>query len=82
MANGRQRFGFLTVAFEGQKTGSPQSVFNWTRDLEYTSDGVDSWWSAKEPVFTYGGPMTEQLEKEPIVVIAQKSVQRMIERNR
>ena len=65
--------GYLLVSFERQSTGSPQSVFNWTRDLEYKSDGVDSWWSAEEPVFAYGGPITKQLEKQPIVVIANKS---------
>jgi hypothetical protein len=74
--------GHLIVTFEGQKLGAPQSVVNWTRDLEYKSDGVDSWWSAEEPVFAYGGPITEQLKKEPIVILAQKSVQRMVERNR
>ena len=74
--------GHLIVTFEGQKLQGPQTVVNWTRDLEYKSDGVDSWWSAEEPVFTYGGPITEQLKKEPIVILAQKSVQRMIERTR
>jgi hypothetical protein len=46
----------------------------------YKSDGVDSWWSAEDPVFAYGGPITKQQEKQTIVIIAQKSFQRMIER--
>jgi hypothetical protein len=73
--------GYLIVAFEGQSTASPQLVFNWTRDMEYKSDGVDSWWSAEEPVFIYDGAITKQLEKQPIVIIAQKSVYRMMARN-
>jgi hypothetical protein len=73
--------GYLVVTFEGQIGGS-ESVFNWTRDMEYQSDGVDSWWSAEGPVFTYTGPGNKKLDKQPIVILALKSTYRTIERNR
>jgi hypothetical protein len=76
--------GYLLVHFstiQEQKKDEPASAFNWSRDLEYHSDGVDSWWESKRPVFQGAGLINEGSDSRPIMMLMGRSMEEMIERH-
>lgn len=76
--------GYLLVHFstiQEQKKDEPASAFNWSRDLEYRSDGVDNWWEGKNPIFQGAGLINDASDSRPIIMLMGRSMEEMIERH-
>ncbi len=75
--------GYLVVNFKTlkeRKTDEADSIFNWSRDVEFHSDGVDSWWEDKNPVFQ-GAGLSGKEDHRPIMILMDRSLEELLEKS-